>query len=86
MCVSFGLSVGVAIAVVFCKLLLLVTLDIFLTDCFFDTAFDPSKEVGFNLFSFNVFIKDKLKLDLLWQLIELELPIVTQVWRWEKWV
>lgn len=80
------MSVSVTIEIIFGQLLLLVTLNILLTNGFFDATFDPSQEVSFDLFPFDIFVKDKLKLDFLRQLVELELPVVTQVRRWEKWV
>ena len=74
------LSVSVAIEIILSKLLLFVTLNVFLANGFFNATLDPSEEVSLDLFSFNIFIEDKLKLDLLRQLIELEFPVVAQVW------
>lgn len=70
-------SIGV---VVLFQLLLLVRLDFL----FRDAAFNASLEVGSDCLSFNLLVKDKLVLDLLRELIELELPVVAQIRRREQ--
>ena len=75
-------SVGIGVAVVFGKLLLFVRLDIL----FSDDALDAAGVHRLDLLTLHVFVEDQLELYFLGQLVQLELAIVTQVWRREDWV
>ena len=75
-------SVGIGVAVVFGKLLLFVRLDIL----FSNYALDAAGVHRLDLLTLHVFVEDQLELYFLGQLVQLELAIVTQVWRREDWV